>query len=80
MRFRSKPIEVEAIRWTGTNYEQVIAFAGVDGCHMDDGMLRVFDELLGYDRAVVTGEWIVRDGLGMRTVSPERFALRYETA
>lgn len=43
-RYRTKPIEVEAIRWTGEdNCEDVFAFLGIE--HVgDDGFYEVFTD------------------------------------
>lgn len=80
MRYRSKPAEVEAILWDGSNTDEVQAFLGDEGrlIQYDDGdaVLRR-GELVNYFHAP---RWIVRQPTGRRFLAPtpEIFAQRFE--
>jgi hypothetical protein len=74
--FRKRPVEVEAIRWTGDNESEVVAWAGRDpqaagyfnrldpedreNSDDPDATAQVFDRLHSTWVLVFTGQWIVR--------------------
>lgn len=71
VKLRKKPIEVDAVQWTGGNEAEVTAFTGTacfnaldeeDREHADDPdwTAQVFDELHGTWVGVYTGQWIIR--------------------
>jgi hypothetical protein len=69
--FRKRPIEVEALQWTGDNLPEMRSFAGdnfevrVDpGEHYPEATGRVFDHLHRTWIFVQTHDWVVRDGHG----------------
>ena len=62
-RFRKKPVVIEAIRWTGDNEEELVAFAGANFETVHDSpewTARVYDALHDSWIAARTGDWIVR--------------------
>jgi hypothetical protein len=63
-RYRKKPVEVEAVQWTGENREEVDAVVG-----------RAFDPRF----VAVPGDWIILDpDLGVTSLSPKDFEATYE--
>jgi hypothetical protein len=89
-RFRKRPVEVEAIRWTGDNEAEIQAFTGVshfnaldadDREHADDPewTAQVFDDLHSTWVGVYTGQWIIK---GVKRefypCAPDVFAETYE--
>lgn len=71
IRFRKKPIEIEAVQWTGDNEEELYAFTGSQNfavIHPDDransddpeATASVFDELHSTWVLVYTGQWVIR--------------------
>lgn len=67
-RYRKKPIEVDAIQWTGDNAEELAEFTGGqfhaagNGRIIDDPRFnaRVFDELHDTWVGVKTGQWVIK--------------------
>lgn len=57
-RFRKKPVEIEAVQWTGKNAPDVIAFVGTTGRMAPDGSLFI-DTLEGVMHASVD-DWIIK--------------------
>lgn len=73
-RYRTRQIEVDAIRWTGAdNCEQVFVFLGLN--HRDDDRHELIDITgRGGWQAAEVGDWIVRDAEGdFEVVSHEEF-------
>jgi hypothetical protein len=68
LRFRKKPVEVQAVQWTGDNEAELVAFAGVDFqavCPEDRGddpdqTAAVMDTLHNTWVRVYTGQWIIK--------------------
>lgn len=71
MKFRKKPVEIDAVQWTGDNAAEVYAFTGesnfapiTDGFHHEsedpDITATVFDVLHSTWVGVKTGQWIIR--------------------
>lgn len=77
-KFRKKPVEVEAVQWTGENSAAVAEFLGYEGddWRADLGVLTVSDFY-----RVVRGDFIVRfpDG-ATEPVSAHKFEETYEPA
>jgi hypothetical protein len=69
-KFRKRPIEIEAVRWTGDNAVQLNIFAGSqfdvlderDRANSDDpeATAQIFDVLHSTWVLVQTGDWIIR--------------------
>jgi hypothetical protein len=90
-RFRRRPIEVEAIRWTGDNEAEIVAWAGgaqwfnaldeLDRADCDDpeATAQVFDRLHSTWILVFTGQWVVRGVKGeLHPIADDVLALTYE--
>jgi hypothetical protein len=90
MKFRKKPVVIEAVQWTGNNLEEVLEHTGVHESARDwsierfrakvdaDG-LKIFT-LEGDMRATV-GDWIIRGVKGeVYPCKPDIFATTYEPA
>lgn len=84
--FRTKPVEVWAIQWTGTNAQAVIDFAGARFAVIPpenrDTVLAASAELWVDHRGVyaplVEGDWVVRDRSGrLLAVEAKDFPLAY---
>lgn len=87
-KFRKKPVEVEAIQWTGSNPAAVRAFTGDHRPTPDSGTHMVFTAQSGHGELYVAannawvdievGEWIIRDARGFYPCKPDIFAATYE--
>lgn len=85
-RFRARDPKVDAIQWTGDNFDDVAAFMGAGpsgGLEISrrmaaaDGRLRIITTAGA--AAADTGEWIIRDREGtLSTLPPLVFDARYE--
>lgn len=70
MRYRKKPVEVEAVRWTGQNVEELQAFAGERFEHLDledredDADAGIFDVLHSTWVKVYPGQWVIKGVAG----------------
>lgn len=81
MKFRKKPVEVEAIQYLGTkNCEECHTFMGIDH---DDGELCdanfLYIETLEGQMEASTGDWIIKGIQGeFYPCKPDIFELTYE--
>lgn len=61
-KFKKIPVEVEAVRWTGDNMDDVISFCGAGTFDRDVGnnslMLQQGDD--GRNLRVNEGDWVIR--------------------
>ena len=78
--YRKRPLEVQAIRWTGDNIDEVRSWAGAEfvfgPCVIDNDLL--IDTLEGQMRADV-GDWIIRGVKGeFYPCKPDIFAATYD--
>ena len=79
MKFRKKPVVIEAVQWTGENLDEVKAFLGDDfwSVHSQRGILSVKSR-----EGVVVGErqyWVIRGVDGEHYLcAPDIFAKTYE--
>lgn len=75
MRFRKKPVEIEAIQWSGLNRNEMTAFMG--RCKTVDGRIRIVT-LEGTIYADV-GDWIIKGVKGeFYPCKPDIFEATYE--
>jgi len=81
MKFRKKPIVVEAIQWTGKNHDEIRAFAkGATRTanFYDDGTVLVIHTLEG-DHIASVGDWIIKGvHRELYPCKPDIFAETYE--
>lgn len=78
-RFRSRPVEVEAIRWVGKkNCREVFAFIGEDHEEWADETdhTLIFLPQRGYSLEVTPGEWIVKCADGEYEVADDAYMQR----
>jgi hypothetical protein len=87
--YRKRPVQVNAIRWTGDNWDAICAFLDVpDNGHGDEEALRadpdrmpVLIHTLEGDMRAELGDWIVEGVHGeFYPVKPEIFAETYDHA
>lgn len=86
-KFRKKPVEVEAIQWTGKNPAAVRAFTGMHQIG-NGGEHFVFTTQAGHGELFVAangawldieiGEWVLRDARGFYPCKPDIFEQTYE--
>lgn len=77
-RFRKKPVEIEAIQWTGYNLDTVSEFTGINFCNVGmDGSL-VINTLEG-DMKASKDDWIIKGVKGeFYPCKPDIFEQTYE--
>lgn len=77
-RFRKKPIEVRAVRWTGDNLAAVQAFAGADFREGEE-CAQVYDKLHDTWMNVYDGQWVIEGVQGeFYPIAPDVLAATYE--
>ena len=77
MKFRKKPVEIEAMQWTGNNIEEISVFCGENSAILDGRQLCIFT-LEGTLRADA-GDWIIRGVKGeVYPCKPDIFEQIYE--
>ncbi|HEY9373942.1 hypothetical protein [Streptomyces sp.] len=87
-RYRHRTAEVEAVQWTGTNAEQLRAFAGADFDEIElddrtedpDQTAAVREGKHGTWRGLKPGDWVVKLDGGLYEFSAADFAEQYEPA
>jgi len=84
-RFRKKPVVIDAVRWTGSNVDEVLTLVDFDKLPSDcvriltpsDGTLSV--RTLEWTMTAMRGDWIIRGVLGeIYPCKPDMFASAYE--
>lgn len=78
MKFRTKPCEIEATKWTGQNIKEIMQFTtDKDNIHIKDGELLV--STLEGDMKASVGDYIIK---GLRgeyyPCKPDVFCKKYE--
>lgn len=80
-RFRKKPVEIEAVQWTGDNPEEIAIFtAEADSCvAYSDNDPRVIIETLEGTMTATAGDWIIKGVKGeFYPCKPDIFEATYE--
>ena len=78
MKFRKKPVVIEAVRWTGKNWEEIKA---MDPEHRRLGLERqhLYVSTLEGILTACIGDWIIKGVRGeLYPCKPEIFAATYE--
>lgn len=78
--FVKKPIEVQAVQWTGFNYDEVCNFIGHHTTFLygDIGPYLIIETLEG-DHIVRAGDWVIRGITGeFYPCKPDIFEQTYE--
>ena len=77
-KYRKKPVEVEAIQWTGTNYDEVKEFCGSEVI-FDLFHHQIFIETLEGDMRASDGDFIIKGVKGeFYPCKPDVFEKTYE--
>ena len=80
MKYRKKPIEVEAVQWSGSNWHEVYAFAGhavYTSNEADVVVLRV--KTLEGELVARPGDWVIKGVQGeFYPCKPDIFEATYE--
>lgn len=74
-RYRKKPVEVDALQWTGSNWEALERFAGAH-VRFHGGDIDVWIEKSNtWRQALPVGDWVIgeRDGVGFYPCTKEQF-------
>lgn len=80
MRYRKKPIVIEAVRWTGNNGEEIGAFCPT-AVPKDPERLSLSIPTLEGDHEARLGDWIIRGIKGeFYPIKDQIFRLTYESA
>ena len=78
MRYRKKPVEVEAIQYTGENHTEIEEFMGVSGL-ADAHPYAVFISTLEGQMRASVGYWIIKGVAGeFYPCKPDIFEQTYE--
>lgn len=82
MKYRKKPVVVEAIRWTGRNIDELIRFCpevGLPKWRIGDEELELYFRTLEGDHLVNTGDYIICGVAGeYYPCKPDIFEKTYE--
>jgi len=77
MKFRKKPVIIEAVQWTYDNVKELAEFMGMP-CMMDDGDCVIIQTLEGPMKAN-NGDWIIKGVKGeFYPCKPDIFKETYE--
>jgi hypothetical protein len=77
MRFRKKPVEIEAIQWTGENLLEICNFMGKMHIETKNNCLVI--KTLEGNHYARKGDWIVKGVKGeFYPVKPDIFEMTYE--
>jgi len=77
-KYRTRPVEVEAIQWTGANLADVIAWANLTAVTQPGGGLMLMTA--AGSRWASAGDWLVRGATAINVVKPDAFARTFESA
>jgi hypothetical protein len=78
--FRKKPVVIEAIQWTGRNFEEVLNFATCSSTHYKTTEQVIIHTLEGGMTASIN-DWIIKGVQGeFYTCKPDIFEQTYEAA
>ena len=86
MKYRKKPVEIEAIKWNGENTDEVIEFCGEDNvgfCSFDkpDGNVHLLCQIATLEGAMTVniGDYIIKGVKGeFYPCKPDIFEMTYE--
>jgi len=80
-QYRKKPVVIDAIQWTGGNFESISVFAAQTGKEItQDGSELIIPTLEG-DHEASLGDWIIRGVKGeIYPCKPDIFEATYDAA
>lgn len=80
--FVKKPVKIQAVQWTGDNYDEIVNFVGASRVgysarHLDEPKLVIYT--LEGDHYALIGDWIIRGTKGeFYPCKPDIFEQTYE--
>lgn len=79
-RYRKRPVEVDAIRWSGDNWDAIEKFAGGHATFHGGDIDVWIEKSKTWRQALPVGDWIIaeRDGVGFYPCTADQFADTYE--
>lgn len=80
MSYRKRPVVIEAVQWSGSNWHEMYAFAGHNVYTADvDGLVVLRVKTLEGETQAPPGHWVIRGVNGeFYPCDPEIFAKTYE--
>jgi hypothetical protein len=79
MKFRKKPVVIEAVQWTGLNYEALMVWARGSGIHWSGTEQTLTVPTLEGPLIATVNDWIIRGVKGeFYPCKPDIFAATYE--
>ena len=79
MKFRKKPVEIEAIQWTGKNAAEILVFMSAPQLEDDFLTSEIKIETLEGTMTASKNDWIIRGFKGeIYPVKPDIFDMTYE--
>lgn len=83
MKYRKKPVEVEAIQWTGGNIQQIWDWGGVSGIYgptEENPDQLILTTIHGEPATARIGDWVIAEPVPGRfyPCKPDVFAVTYE--
>jgi hypothetical protein len=81
MKFRKKPVVIEAVQWNGKNIEEVKSFFGLDAEWSYDDLMPLEIYTLEGTMEAAVGDWIIKGIKGeFYPCKPDIFEATYEPA
>jgi hypothetical protein len=78
-KFRKKPVEIEAIQFTGNNDDEVLAFVGKDAYDPISNRPTIVIRTLEGNMTTEVGDWVIRGVKGEHyPCKPDIFEATYE--
>lgn len=76
--YRKRPVEIEAVRWTGDNFNELSSWCDDHVTRNAEGTLRLFVKANTAWLELSTGEWVARDRHGFYPIKDDVFLESYE--
>lgn len=74
--YQRLPTTIEAIRWTGSNFDEIKQWCG-DHVKIEDSVLKLFVKANIRWLPLVNGEWIAKDRIGFYPIQDDIFLESY---
>lgn len=79
MKYRKKPVVIEAVQWTGDNYNEICTFMGKYPSYIDSNRKDLLIETLEGDYIASEGDFIIKGVQGeFYPCKPDIFETTYE--
>lgn len=76
-RYRKRPVEIEAMRWMGNNFDGLSAWCGDHVKRSAEGTLRLFVQANTAWLELGVGEWVAKDRHGFYPIKDDVFLESY---